>query len=200
LANESRAKMVQSAAGLISARGMSATSFSEVLADSGAPRGSIYHHFPDGKQQLAGDAVGWASEQILVRQGACAGSTPGEVLGWFIGLWRDLVLASGGTAGCVVAGVALDTSGDGHLLDVVRTTFRAWVTLLADQLEAVGIPPLRAAPIALTTLAAMEGALVLCRAERGVAPLDAIAGQLALLIPSDADSEDPGNQAGPDPR
>jgi AcrR family transcriptional regulator len=61
----SRTSMISSAAALIGARGLSGTSFSDVLADSGAPRGSIYHHFPGGKKQLAGDVIAWTSEQIL---------------------------------------------------------------------------------------------------------------------------------------
>ena len=54
---DSRASMVRSAASLIRTRGVNATSFSDVLADSGAPRGSIYHHFPGGKDQLVDAAI-----------------------------------------------------------------------------------------------------------------------------------------------
>jgi TetR/AcrR family transcriptional repressor of lmrAB and yxaGH operons len=59
--SNSRARIVRSAAALFGSRGLSGTSFSDVLADSGAPRGSIYHHFPRGKKQLAEDAIGWTS-------------------------------------------------------------------------------------------------------------------------------------------
>src|SRR2546430_4988817 len=65
VSTDSRASMVRSAASLIRSRGVSATSFSDVLADSGAPRGSIYHHFPGGKAQLAEDAIQWTSERLL---------------------------------------------------------------------------------------------------------------------------------------
>ena len=65
---DSRASMVRSAAALIGSQGVSATSFSDVLADSGAPRGSIYHHFPDGKKQLAEDAIRWTSDRVLAYQ------------------------------------------------------------------------------------------------------------------------------------
>ncbi len=57
MTSDSRARMVRSAASLIRTRGVTGTSFSDVLADSGAPRGSIYHHFPEGKEQLAADAI-----------------------------------------------------------------------------------------------------------------------------------------------
>src|ERR1700716_4344435 len=108
MASNSRASMVRSAASLIRSRGVSATSFSDVLADSGAPRGSIYHHFPQGKEQLAGDAIRWTSERVLAHQRGCRATTASGVLGCFIDMWRQVVLASSGAAGCVVAGVAVD--------------------------------------------------------------------------------------------
>jgi AcrR family transcriptional regulator len=163
---------------------VSATSFSDVLADSGAPRGSVYHHFPRGKEQLAGDAIVWTSERVLARQRACRATTASGVLSCFIDLWRQVVVASGGTAGCVVAGVAVDTIADaGGLMDLVRGTFRSWVDLLSDQLKATGVPPKRARTIAVATVAGMEGALILCRAEGNVGPLNAVATELMRLLP-----------------
>jgi len=179
--------MVRSAASLIRTRGVNATSFSEVLADSGAPRGSIYHHFPEGKTQLAADAIRWTSERVLAHLRAGAPATPSDVLKRFIDMWRKVVLTSRGTQGCVVAGVAIDTdaSATGEI-DLVRQTFRSWTAVLAEQLGAVGVPADRAAPIALATLAGMEGALILCRAEGNAKPLDIVAEELMRLLPAEA--------------
>src|SRR5205814_7962688 len=80
MTSDSRARMVRSAASLIRTRGVTGTSFSDVLADSGAPRGSIYHHFPEGKEQLAADAIKWTSERVLAHQRDCPASTPEGVL------------------------------------------------------------------------------------------------------------------------
>jgi AcrR family transcriptional regulator len=183
LSKDTRESMVRTAAALIGSRGIAGTSFSDVIGASGAPRGSIYHHFPDGKQQLAEDAIRWTTERVLARQRACAGRAPAEILACFIDLWRQVVLASDGRAGCVVAGVAVDTSPDETaLMDVVREAFRSWTALVAGQLTSSGIPGPRAASIALATLAAMEGALILCRAEGDVAPLEAVAGELLRLV------------------
>jgi TetR/AcrR family transcriptional repressor of lmrAB and yxaGH operons len=183
MAGDTRASMVRSAASLIATRGVSATSLSDVLSDSGAPRGSIYHHFPDGKAQLAEDAVRWTSERVLAYQRSCPAETPAGVLEWFIGMWRQVVIASGGASGCVVAGVAVDSMADDvALMAVVRSTFRSWVDLLTEQLHAVGLPAAQAEPVAVATLAGMEGALILCRAEGGVEPLDAVAEQLVRLV------------------
>lgn len=186
--------MVRSAASLIRSRGVSATSLSDVLADSGAPRGSIYHHFPDGKAQLSEDAIRWTSERLLAHLRAGTPSGPSDVLKRFIDVWRRTVVASAGTAGCVVAGVAIDTvPEETRVMDIVRTTFRSWAGVLAEQLEAVGVPSPRATPIAMATLAGMEGALILCRAEGNVKPLDAVAEELMRLLPP----EKPGRRKRP---
>jgi len=183
MSNDSRARMVRSAASLIRTRGVSATSFSDVIDDSGAPRGSIYHHFPQGKEQLAQDAITWTSGRVLAHQRSCPATTPPGVLEWFIDMWRQVAIASGGTAGCVVAGVAVDTLPDAEaLMSVVRATFQSWVDLLAEQLAATGVPAARAHTVAVATLAGMEGALILCRAERSVAPLEGVAKELVRLV------------------
>jgi AcrR family transcriptional regulator len=176
--------MVRSAASLIRSRGLTATSFSDVLADSGAPRGSIYHHFPRGKEQLAGDAIRWTSERVIGHQRACRATTGGGVLRCFIDMWRQVVVASNATAGCVVAGTAVDTvAGERGLIDVVRATFGSWLDLLTEQLEAVGVPTRRAERVAVATLAGMEGALILCRAEGNTGPLETVAAELMRLLP-----------------
>jgi AcrR family transcriptional regulator len=178
--------MVSSAAALIQTQGINATSFSDVLADSGAPRGSIYHYFPAGKEQLAEDAIQWTAGRVLARQRECPATTASGVLECFIEMWRQTVLASNGAAGCVVAGVAIDTAaGEDGLIVVVRAAFRSWVDLLTSQLQAVGIPADRAGAIALAALAGMEGALILCRAEGDVGPLETVAAELLRLLPPD---------------
>jgi AcrR family transcriptional regulator len=174
--------MVESAAALIGANGVSATSFSAVVEESGAPRGSIYHHFPGGKLELASDAVEWRFQQVLGLQTSCPGPTPVEVLEWFVDMWRQVVVATGGAAGCVVAGVTIDSTPGDPLLDVAQDTFRRWIETLAGQLEAAGLPPERSLAVATTALAAMEGALILCRAEGSVAPLEVVSAQLLGLL------------------
>ena len=184
MSQDSRTSMVRSAASLISSRGVSATSFSDVLADSGAPRGSIYHHFPLGKTQLAEEAIRWTAERVLTHQRKCAATTAEGVMKYFIDIWRYTVRSSNAASGCVAAGVALDTvASESGLLQVVREAFRSWVALLASQFEAAGVPAPRATPLALMALASMEGALILCRAEGSSQPLDTVAEELMRLVP-----------------
>ena len=184
MARDSKAKMVRSAAALIGTRGLSATSLSDVLTHSGAPRGSIYHHFPDGKRQLAVDAIDWTSDQVLGHLRSCRAKTPADLLACFIDLWRHSVLASRGSTGCAVAGVAIDIGAfDDDLIGIVRGTFRSWVDELAARLAELKLSPDRARSIAIAAVAGMEGALILCRAEGNRRPLEAVAGELMRLLP-----------------
>jgi TetR/AcrR family transcriptional regulator, lmrAB and yxaGH operons repressor len=174
--------MIRCAATLIGTRGVAGASFTDVIAESGASRGSIYHYFPDGKRQLTEEAVRWTSEQILGYLAAGPFDSPRNVLEHFVDLWRRAVIASDGATGCAVAGVAIDTGTDEPLMTTVREAFRSWVDALAERLRRAGLGEERASSVASLTIAAMEGALILCRAERNVAPLEAVATELARLV------------------
>lgn len=171
-----------STASLIGSQGAGATSLSHVLQASKAPRGSIYHHFPGGKRELVGEAMRWTTEQILESQRKCtAGSAPG-VVEHFVNLFRQAVVSSHCRAGCPVAAVVVDTySQDVGAMRICRASFRAWISLLTKQLIRAGVARRRAQPLAITTLASVEGALILCRAEGSVVPLDRVASQLREL-------------------
>src|SRR5579863_10331092 len=131
VASESRKNMVQSAANLIGSQGLNATSFTDVLADSGAPRGSIYFHFPGGKRELAKDAIRLTSEQVIAHLQSCAASTPSEVLQHFVALFHHVVEATDGAAGCAVAGVTVDVpASDEELLVEARAAFHDWADFL----------------------------------------------------------------------
>jgi TetR/AcrR family transcriptional regulator, lmrAB and yxaGH operons repressor len=180
--NDTRETMIRCAAALIGTKGVAGASFTDVLAESGAPRGSIYHYFPDGKRQLTEGAVRWTSEQILGYLATGPVDSPRAVLEHFVDLWRRAVIASDGATGCAVAGVAIDTGTDEPLMTTVREAFRSWIEALAGRLRSAGLEEERAASTASLTVAAMEGALILCRAERRVEPLEAVARELDRLV------------------
>jgi AcrR family transcriptional regulator len=182
MASDARTDMVVSAASLIASRGLTATSFAEVLGDSGAPRGSIYHHFPNGKDQLSYEALELVSERLLAHVRDGASETPEQVLSNFIDIWRRVVVASNGSTGCAVAGVAVDTTGNPIVMAHVRDIFRRWTNEVAHQLERTGMSTAQSSSVARTALASMEGSLILCRAEGSVEPLNDVATQLLRLV------------------
>jgi hypothetical protein len=82
----------------------------------------------------------------------------------------------------------LDTQADDSgLIEVARTAFRSWVDALARQLKSVGVPAKRATSVAVVAVAAMEGALILCRAEGAVKPLETIAAELHRMLAAGPD-------------
>jgi AcrR family transcriptional regulator len=106
---DSRRRMIQSAALLMRERGVEATSFSEVLARSGAPRGSIYHHFPGGKAQLIEESTRYAGEFIAAGLVASLQSgDPGAAVRAFGGSWRAILSESDYAAGCSVVAATLE--------------------------------------------------------------------------------------------
>ena len=141
------------------------------------------HYFVDGKRQLVAEAIEWTSEQVQAHQRGCVATTPSGVIEHFVDLWRQIVTSSGAHAGCPLAALASDPYADEpQLAAAVERGFEAWTALLTDQLGSAGMSGSDALAIATTTVAAMEGALILCRARGNVAPLDAIATQLHQLV------------------
>ena len=116
-----RDRMIDGAAVLLAKRGLQGASFSEVLEATGAPRGSIYHHFPGGKDELVAAAIARVSERTLARLTELGGSAASLTEG-FLGLWRALLDRSGLTAGCAVVAVSVAASDD--LLERAGTVFR----------------------------------------------------------------------------
>jgi TetR/AcrR family transcriptional regulator, lmrAB and yxaGH operons repressor len=198
---DSRARMVASAASLIGAKGVAATSFSEVLKSSGAPRGSIYHHFPKGKQQLAGDAMRLTKAMVNAYQRECSATTPSGVLDHFVEFFRRSMVSSRCQSGCPVTGVLVDTfSTEDRLRQIGKESFRAWVSLLSSQFRATGVSAKEAQSLAVTTLASVEGALILCRAERGIAPLNRVNADLRVLATAKTHRRQPPTERTPPAR
>src|ERR1700733_3610258 len=100
MARNSKEQMIEGALQLLATRGLQATSFSEVLALTGAPRGSIYHHFPKGKNELIAAALDLASQRTLERLEAKRGEPARAITEFFLDLWRKLLVYSQFQAGC----------------------------------------------------------------------------------------------------
>jgi len=170
-----RDRMIDGAAVLLAKRGLQGASFSEVLEATGAPRGSIYHHFPGGKDELVAAAIARVSERTLGRLTELGGSATSLTEG-FLALWRALLDRSRLTAGCAVVAVSVAASDD--LLDRAGTVFRDWTAHLAALLEEAGVPAVRAGSFAVLLISATEGAVVMARAQRDLAPFESVASTL----------------------
>ena len=173
-----RQRMVVSTALLMREKGARATSIDDVLAHSGAPRGSIYHHFPGGRRQLLEAATEYAGEYIA---GRIASADSGiDVLDTLIAEYRELLVQTGCRAGCPIVAVAVEAEAEAH--DQAAAAFARWQEVLADRLVADGVRRKRAQELAIFAIASIEGALVMARARRDPAPLDTVHSQLRALL------------------
>src|ERR1700688_4748262 len=183
VAGEIRQRMIERTAVLLAKKGLQGTSFSEVLEATGAPRGSLYHHFPGGKPELLHAALDLASERGLAAMESTRGQPSAVVIARFLALWRGLLDRSQLTAGCAVVAVTVATTDD-DLLDHAGTIFRTWTELLTELCAAGGMDVNSARQLAVTAIAAAEGAVALCRAERSMSPFEDVETVLLTIVRS----------------
>jgi AcrR family transcriptional regulator len=169
--------MVASAADLLARKGLQATSLSEVLERSGAPRGSMYHHFPEGKDELVGSALEVAGARAIDWLDQKAGAPAEEVAAWFLHVWREVLIRSKFEAGCAVLAVTVAADSP-VLLQRAADVFRTWRRRLSELLAQGGMAEGDAARVAATLIASTEGAVALSRAEQSLEPFDLVAEQL----------------------
>lgn len=180
-----RAKMLSSAVEVLRERGAAGVTIDEVLARSGAPRGSVYHHFPDGRMQLVAEALQLAGERItaLIDDAVPQGGIP--LLRRFVSFWEHTLTSSDFSAGCPVAAAAMGSADDALALTAVAgEIFTQWRDALTRAFVADGFGVADATSLAVTAIAALEGAVVLCRATRTLDPLRDVAGQIEFLARS----------------
>ncbi len=184
MTSDARERMVRSAAYLFRERGFTGTAFSDVIAHSGAPRGSIYHHFPGGKDQLAEEAVRYAGDYLSAGvRAATRDDDPVAAVRAFIGWWRRVLVKSDFRAGCPIAAVTVES----RHADAASTAFRNWQHALSAGLVSAGATAARAARLSTLIVASVEGATILCRAHRSLAPLDDVVAELEDLVAAACD-------------
>jgi TetR/AcrR family transcriptional repressor of lmrAB and yxaGH operons len=177
--------MIAATADLLERHGFRATGLNKILSESGAPRGSLYFHFPGGKQELAAVALhdAGAAVERLFRQQAEGARNTAEGLAIALRMLEQRMLAAEYEKGCPVVMVALEAAATSEPLHrACSTIYRTWAGAIADSLVADGLPRERAETLADFALAAMEGALVLCRAHRSVEPLRRVVAELPRLL------------------
>jgi AcrR family transcriptional regulator len=175
-----RGRMVRGAVRLLATRGVEGTSFGEVLRATDSPRGSVYHHFPGGKAELLHAALDLASESGLAAMEATRGQPADVVVERFLALWQLLLERSQFTAGCGVLAVTV-ASTDESLVGHAGTIFRTWTERLTELFTTGGVDADSAQRLAVTVVAATEGAVVLSRAERSAKPFDDVETVLLAL-------------------
>ncbi|MFF7857396.1 TetR family transcriptional regulator C-terminal domain-containing protein [Streptomyces sp. NPDC007904] len=192
-----RERMVFSAAQLIRRDGVAATGMREVAAHAHAPRGSLQHYFPGGKEQLVNEAVDWAGRYAARRVerflAALAEPTPGALFAQMVRQWTDEYGTAGFQGGCPVAAATVDCAESARSTrEAASAAFAHWTGAVARALAGMGVPGERAEPLATLMISSLEGALLMARAERDVRALTAVSRELGPLLDAAVGGPGPG--------
>ncbi len=172
---------------LLEAQGYHATGLSQIIAESGSPRGSLYYYFPQGKEELTAEAVNQGGKRTAQRieQELMRIEDPGEALQQFIKNIAYHVEQSGFSAGGPLTIVAMETVNSSERLNqVCRESYQSLQQVVADKFIRSGYSAVRAAQLAVFVIATIEGGIILSRTYHSGEPLRRVADELGSYVKS----------------
>ena len=180
-----RDEIIEATGRLLELQGYRATGMNEIVRESGAPKGSLYHYFPEGKDELAAAVIAHAAQAITANSESvlAAHDDAAAAVVSFVRQLAGHVSASGYRQGGPITAVALEAaSTNERLRQACRDAYRAWRRPFADKLRpAYGD---RADRLAMLIIAAIEGGIVLSRSEQSEQPLLDVAEEIERLLES----------------
>lgn len=171
-----RDRIVRSAAALVRERGVSGVGLRQIVAHADGPRGSLQRYFPGGKRQLITEALNLAGAEVLddTESRLLEAHTLADAIDAIFAPWRQVLLDSNFTMGCPIAATVIDAAGDDRLQQHARALLEQWRDSVHAALVRFGAPQSTAEDDASVLLAALEGALILSRANQSTQPLDTV--------------------------
>jgi TetR/AcrR family transcriptional repressor of lmrAB and yxaGH operons len=180
-----REAIVTAALTLFRRQGYAATGLNDIVALSGAPKGSLYHYFPDGKLSIAEAAVRQGGETVAatLRDLAKTHRTPAKLVRGYAKLLGKWMAKSRFRDGSPISTTLQETAPEDKKVTAAGLeAFAAWREPIVDRLEASGVSKGRAERLATLVIAALEGSLVQARVEQSANPIKAVAQELEELL------------------
>ncbi|GAA4487245.1 TetR/AcrR family transcriptional regulator [Gluconacetobacter asukensis] len=176
---DARARAIATAVRLFRIQGYTATGLTQILEESGAPKGSFYFHFPRGKTQLAEEAIDHYVEARIAVLRNISADTTGDALGFTRQIFSTFaaeMVASDFQYGCLMQNLANELAAlDFELTKRVAHGFAESTEVIADHFKGCGFGLARASSTAAALVAALEGARTIARLERTPAIFEALA-------------------------
>lgn len=181
----SKERMVEATAALLRRQGYHATGLNQIVREASAPKGSLYFHFPGGKESLAATALQASGARMKMELAALVGgcANPPQAVAAVVEHYARELAESSYENGCPMATVVLEAAATSDTLQEVCTRhYEEWQSLIAAYLLGHGYVESDARDLAGTILSSFEGALLLARAHRSPAPLEQIGRTLTRLL------------------
>jgi len=185
-----RDQFIATTCDLLESQGFHATGLNQIVRESGAPKGSLYYHFPAGKDELAEEAIAWAGRVTAqqIEQGMACSNDAAEAIPAFVAQIAHHVEASGFRSGGPLMTVAMETATTNERLNTAcRHAYDQVQAAFAVKLTASGYADAQALAACIT--AAIEGGIMLSRTYHSGDPLRTVAAQLQTLLRAAQHSE-----------
>src|ERR1700676_924259 len=173
-ASDSKGKTLAAAARLFRQQGYHGTALHDILEAGGSPRGSLYFHFPKGKEEI-GEAALKLAREAVARAIAHAAEHSENAEVFLTRVARGMAShleRSDYREGCPIATTALETAAQSEVLGAAtRNAFQKWELEIKRGLFRFGMPAGDADLAATMVLSQLEGALLLARTYRSLEPL-----------------------------
>jgi TetR/AcrR family transcriptional repressor of lmrAB and yxaGH operons len=175
-----RDRLVTTAATLFRRQGYHATGLAEILTEAGVPKGSLYHHFPDGKAGLAMAAADWTAAFLIRIIDDAFQSAPGyrEGMAHYCNKLAKLFQLTDAANTCPISALLFDGPESDAFRGHADHVFQRLIDAVAGHAQRLGLPPDEAVAQAETLLIAVEGAWTLARARRDAAVLRSLPARL----------------------
>jgi TetR/AcrR family transcriptional regulator, lmrAB and yxaGH operons repressor len=177
--------ILQTASRLFQRQGYSATGVNQIIEESGTPKGSLYYHFPKGKEEIALEAINLMKQHVLEQTAKDLSSTD-DVIQAFqqhvnnIALFFDSPCSLDGLK---IGLLAAETANTHETLRLAcEKTFKEWQDLYAEKLEQNGFETTKARDLAVTINALLEGATTISLTSKNGDTLRLIADQIPTLL------------------
>jgi TetR/AcrR family transcriptional repressor of lmrAB and yxaGH operons len=170
---------------LLEAQGYHATGLSEILQRSDTPRGSLYYYFPEGKEELAIEAIEQQGRFVesRLREDVAAFDDAAEAIRGLFHKLAHVASSSGCRALSPLTVVALESSSTNERLrQTCAAIYENWRAVFEVKLLTCGFAPEDAASLSLMILGSMEGAMMLTKTLRSGDPLHQTGEHLARII------------------
>ena len=183
-----RGAIVRAAATLFRRNGYAATGINEIAEVAGAPKGSLYHYFPDGKDQIGEAAVRFAGKGLVVTMEKLEQEhkTAAAMIQAYCRLLAGWMAKSGFRDGCPISTTLLESAPQSPGIALAgREAFVSWRAVIARALVRDGFSRAEARRLSTLTISSIEGALILARVESSGEPIEDVARSLAVVLRKD---------------
>lgn len=180
-----REQIIQTTSTLLDKQGYYGTGLNEIVKESGSPKGSLYHYFPEGKEQIVAEAVIQSGNETAhrIRLGLKDSSNASKAISEFILKIAEQVELSGFAAGSPLTAVAMETATKSERINLAcREAYLMLQVAFKDKLLESGYTKPKAEELATFIVASVEGGIILSRTTHTADPLRLVARQLKVLL------------------